>query len=704
MAIVKERMNIDSYATCPCGSGKKFKWCCQPIYDDISRAQQQNADGQHEAALRILQDLTVAHADNPEAWGRYAELLFQNERLEDAEAAIAKALEINPSYPYGQYLRGEFRRLEGELAGALLLFRKAADLYDPGAREMLGHLYLLIFDCEMKLNRPIAARAAGELAFRVHPDAEVKKGLDELFGPANPNLPATAKVKYSFKPLSANASAERRAAWDKALATAGVGKLTDAVRAFEQLTQEDANDAPAWYNRAVALAWVGANSAAVDALNKYVALELNEDDAGAAWAFAEVLLCGQGCEDLADYVEYSIMAPLRDTQPFIQYLNELQKMGLITGARVSEEEGVLMAVILEAPPPALTEELAAKQNPRIGAFLVLMGNILRLWNTSQETLGRTFDALRQKVGASFGQEPIASRGPVKFQDILTSAIVAVRGAGSTEELTERFRAHLEKYFEEDWIHQPLKALAGTPPVDAAEHATLRKKLRGVVQFIEDCGSNSQMPYDFQRLRRKLNLAGAKTETAAATTDIAVMSARELAGVDIASLSDAHLDDAFQAALKLDAKELAGKYAQAIVQRPTRTEKPDRWLWHNHLIQLALNQSEFDAALDRVNDGERDDCENNQGRRRNDFELRRAQVHAKRGNHDEARDVFQRLIERVPTEMKYRATAAETMLSARQGASARKFAEAGLAEARKQNQRDLEGHFQELVEAAKRHGG
>ena len=50
------------------------------------------------------------------------------------------------------------------------------------------------------------------------------------------------------------------------------------------------------------------------------------------------------------------------------------------------------------------------------------------------------------------------------------------------------------------------------------------------------------------------------------------------------------------------------------------------------------------------------------------------------------------------------TAAETMLSARQGSRALKFAEAGLIEARKQNNRDLEGHFVELADAARRQGG
>jgi predicted Zn-dependent protease len=120
-----------------------------------------------------------------------------------------------------------------------------------------------------------------------------------------------------------------------------------------------------------------------------------------------------------------------------------------------------------------------------------------------------------------------------------------------------------------------------------------------------------------------------------------------------------------------------------------------------LIQLALNQGDWDAALDQVNEGEKDDCEHNQGRRRNDYELRRGQVYAKQGSVDQAQDVFDKLIARVPSELKLRVSAAEALLSAKQPGHALKIAEAGLAEARKQNSRDLEGAFLELAEAARR---
>src|SRR5690606_350420 len=130
-------------------------------------------------------------------------------------------------------------------------------------------------------------------------------------------------------------------------------------------------------------------------------------------------------------------------------------------------------------------------------------------------------------------------------------------------------------------------------------------------------------------------------------------------------------------------------------------KPDRFPWFNQLIQGAISGKDNDAALEFVDAGEKYDCEHNEGRRRNDFELWRGRVLTRRGEIDPAKDVFDRLIDRVPSDMKFRSTAAESMLSAKQPAIALAYAQSGLEQARKQQDRDSEGHFLELVEAAGR---
>src|SRR5579871_2011740 len=132
---------IDPYASCPCGSGKKFKWCCQGIHEQIEKALTQLQNGQSEAALHTIEDAVKANPGNAEALGRKAQILHALGRTEEAESVLDAAFAINPNYPFGFLLRGLFRLNEGEEAGAVLLFRKATELYAPDADEQLSFLY-----------------------------------------------------------------------------------------------------------------------------------------------------------------------------------------------------------------------------------------------------------------------------------------------------------------------------------------------------------------------------------------------------------------------------------------------------------------------------------------------------------------------------------------------------------------------------------
>src|SRR5262249_29923662 len=288
-------------------------------------------------------------------------------------------------------------------------------------------------------------------------------------------------------------------------------------------------------------------------------------------------------------------------------------------------------------------------------------------------------------------------------------------AGPNESGEDRVLRHMERYFEETWLHRPRRVLNNNTPVDAAGHPTLKKKLRGVVQFLQDCAAGGIVgKYDFDRLRRRLGLlaggapapsAGAAPAAAAAKVgDIAAMGAAELAALKVDDLGDEQLEQAYRAAHKLDAKELATHFVKALLARPVGAERADRYPFYAFLVQQALTEGRLDEALDWVNEGERVDCEKNEGRRRDDYELRRGQVHVKRGEADPAQDVFQRLIDRVPSNLKYRGAAAEAMLGLKQPARALKFAEEGLAAGRQANDRDSEGYLMELAAAAKKQGG
>src|SRR5260370_32277463 len=99
-----------------------------------------------------MEEITAEHGGNPEVWGCKAQLLYQMDKVDDAENALQKAFDLNPNYPFGHFLRGKFRHFEGELAGALLHFRNAASLFAPAAHGFLAHAHGFNSDYRLQLH------------------------------------------------------------------------------------------------------------------------------------------------------------------------------------------------------------------------------------------------------------------------------------------------------------------------------------------------------------------------------------------------------------------------------------------------------------------------------------------------------------------------------------------------------------------------
>ncbi|HEY3788386.1 MAG TPA: tetratricopeptide repeat protein, partial [Urbifossiella sp.] len=345
-------MPLDPYVSCPCGSGKKFKWCCAPYYSHVEKAFGQERLGQHEAALQTIRELTQTHADQPAVWGYFAQFLYnvsglrqsdeeRTKMIEQAEDALSQALKLNPNFGLAYFLRGMFRLNEGETIGALILFRKAAEAYDPEAHDQLAHVYELIFRYELMLNRPVASRAALERTMHLAPDPEIREQFEALFGNES-RLPICARKKYVFRPTAKPVDEK-----------AATGKFSDARKAFEAIVQATPDDPAAWFNLGVVLAWLGEQPKAVDALNKSVELETDDYRAEEASALAEVLRCGHGMEDDADYLEHGFVFQIRDPAPLMKWLEELHRGGRLLGVQQNNEEGSISAMVVEELPSLL---------------------------------------------------------------------------------------------------------------------------------------------------------------------------------------------------------------------------------------------------------------------------------------------------------------------------------------------------------------
>ena len=84
---------VDPYAPCHCGSGQKYKWCCQSVEAYVERSQRLLDNGQHELAINPLLEGLAKVPDNVSL------LLAEGARPASSESARARGRDLTPLAP-----------------------------------------------------------------------------------------------------------------------------------------------------------------------------------------------------------------------------------------------------------------------------------------------------------------------------------------------------------------------------------------------------------------------------------------------------------------------------------------------------------------------------------------------------------------------------------------------------------------------------
>ena len=87
---------VDPYSPCPCGSDKKFKWCCQKVAAYAERAHRLEDNGQHNAALAAYDEGLAKVPRNPWLLLRKSVLLIELQKLDEAKRCVATVLQYQP--------------------------------------------------------------------------------------------------------------------------------------------------------------------------------------------------------------------------------------------------------------------------------------------------------------------------------------------------------------------------------------------------------------------------------------------------------------------------------------------------------------------------------------------------------------------------------------------------------------------------------
>lgn len=187
----------DAYDPCWCASGKKFKFCCKPIFREIIGAMASAEEGDLAKALEYISAAKQTQGETAEVLCRESIVMSIFGRKE-AETLLDRALAVNPDHPRANYIRGLNLKESGNYKAAVDAYERAIKNYPVTDRYHLNESYNNLGTAFYCLGEFQKAKDAWEKGLIMLPhDQTVRKNLIGcIYG--NPEVPAKLRVISPF--------------------------------------------------------------------------------------------------------------------------------------------------------------------------------------------------------------------------------------------------------------------------------------------------------------------------------------------------------------------------------------------------------------------------------------------------------------------------------------------------------------------------
>jgi tetratricopeptide (TPR) repeat protein len=563
---------VDPYSACPCGSGEKYKWCCQRVEAYVERSQRLVDSHQFEQALKPLEEGLAKEPDNASLLVRKAVIHIQLGQLEQARASLRTLLLKHPGHLAASVLVTRVV-LDAEGASAAVAeFQQALAASRPEHRKQLGSLASFLGSALAQEEFVPAALKHLELAGKLE-GREDSQSIAALR--RNIDISPWQKNPYRLWPAPENVSEPFRESFERAVEWADQGLWSSAASAFELLSAGSGPGMIADRNRGLCCLWLTDYPRAVAALRRYVARTGPTIDAVDLEA-----LCQEIDDpppfDRVDFVQLSW--PIRNRDGLLAALRGDPTMPEEAPRHLDpndpESPEVLRFLVLDRPSITARPDLTRRDVPVIEAEILVGHDLVHLETYDDGRLDRLSDRFTARAGTNI--PPAHPRTKLLHREQRHLIDMSWRWALPAEvdvETHERLRSEQAAHsVMETWPKTPNPALRRRSPLQAAKAGDSETALRAAVRQVE-ASQGAGTAVDWAELYARLQL---KREPAIdlETTDIDDLHISRLSLVPIDHLDNARILKLYKRAREWGVGPVLDRLGRLIDSRPELLASPE----------------------------------------------------------------------------------------------------------------------------------
>ena len=599
-------MALDPYQLCPCGSGKKIKFCCsKDIVSELDKVLRAVQGDQRVSALSSVTKLIEEKGPRLALLALRADVELGLGQLEEADKTIDELLAASPDNPVALALSAIHASSKNDVEGAIEDLQQSLEhlggTMPPSVYSAIG----LVAQTLLANGDVLAARA--HLAMQVGLAADRDENPIRLLMRINmmPEVPLLLKQEFSF------AKAPEGVAWAEDFAAAmrlsEQGAWVAACEKLDALEEQFPDQGAILKNIAILSGWVGQHDEASIAWRKYSQVpDIPLDEAVEAEALAQMLDPNAAPDEVHSVALTYNITEVETLMELLLSDGRIETMPIDTAQMASDSGPPPRAAfwLLDKPSPESAEGLTREQIPNVLGEMYVFGKETDRPGRIEFSLlrGDDFESskslLVELVGSVLDGEPTEEvLGAVaKVSAALTWRWRLPEDATHQQRqdlVSEQRRESLLKH----WTEMSLNALDGKTPREAAADPKAQTRLLAVVLLLELSNNQTRGEFDFNDLRRELNLP-TREPIDPTNLDATTITLAQLPYLEVEKLSDENLRTLYNLVAIKHVVVAIRKFATEVLRRESMRDKVDQNEAYDLLIRTATNS---DDALHHVED-------------------------------------------------------------------------------------------------------
>jgi hypothetical protein len=572
-------MAIDPYGPCPGGTGKKVKFCCPDLVNELDKITRMLDGDQPQACLDHITSLEAKHPGRACLCTLKASLQAELGQADQARASIETLLQTHPDNPIALADQAMLiASQQGPQAAAPVLSRALT----ASKGQIMPQVYAAIGEIAAQMiagGHYLAARAHFLLQARLNPqDSRPVQALVQISTPRE--IPLLFKDDARFWP--APEDAPWRAEFDAAVHLAHGVEWYEAGERFARLSERHPESPAIWHNLAVIRGWLGDEPGMMEALRKVSSFEaprlLPVEDAVEAEAMA-ILVDPVFNNDVVD--ELIVTFPVTDIEKLLTQLgsDRRAKSVPIEAVQSNPDQPPPRSAywLLDKPIPETGKNLTLEQVPSVLATIAVYGRETdRAPRIEAELfrsdLRRATDLLVELCGDAVGissDEQVVNR--VQSSQMILSWHWRLPDDTPTDVAESLVTQQRRTTVLNRWSKLPQAVLGGKSPDQVAGDASQRTKLLAVTFLLELALDHHTATPMVNELRGRLGLPILGTIDPT-TTKIAELPLVRLSRVQIDKTSDDDLVVIYRKGSMAGARIALKRASLEILNRPSLDAK------------------------------------------------------------------------------------------------------------------------------------